>query len=379
MIKKTFSFAKNYIKDILALPFYCRSPEIETNKILEGAVSYVDSLRVEDYEYLFSNAAQSPTLFSSVYATLTYGLSHSQIENTNGWFEFFDSFQDDDGMWRDKQNPFRNWESRSDEWNEIHLASHIIYAYEAIGKIPSKDFRFLDKFKNMKYTSEFCNNIDFEKFWGESNGVMNYLVSMMYSRDVMGNQDFEQPIEYMIEFLKKRMDATEGLWTLRRDKDSLYEAIRGGYHVWMLMIQEGVEFDGVVITNIIDTILDLQNKYGGFNKQVIADTCHNIDCIDPLVRFAFMKPGYRSEDIKRALIRSRRYLLNNRNGDGGFCFRRLDKMHYGCDAHISLRNGSNIFATWFSLLALLIIEDYFGEGVWLQSFLPGLEYSVRLV
>ncbi len=378
MIKKSFHSAKNCIKDILALPFYMRESEIETPEIIKDVVSYIDSLKVGTYEYLFSKNVQSPTLFASVYAVLAYGLSCSGITDTQGWFEFFDSFQDEDGIWRDRCNPFRNWETRNDEWNEIHLIPHIIYAYEAIGKTPSKEFKFLNKFKSMTYTNDFCNSIDFEHFWGESNGVMNYLVSMIYSRDVMGNQDIQEAIEYIVMYLKRRMDETEGLWTEHRDKESLYEAIRGGYHVWMLMIQEGVSFDDKVITNIIDTILELQNKFGGFNKQIIADICHNIDCIDPLVRFACMKPEYRTDDIKNALTNSREYLLNNRNRDGGFCFSRIEKMHYGCDAHVSFRNESNIFATWFTLLAILIIEDFLGNKPRLQSMLPGMEHSIRV-
>lgn len=67
----------------------------------------------------------------------------------------------------------------------------------------------------------------------------------------------------------------------------------------------------------------------------------------------------------------------NRNKDGGFCFNRMCKFRCGNDAHISKRNESNMFATWFTLLALILIEEYFSNDAILVSNLPGKEYRVK--
>lgn len=378
MIRDVWSGAKNIAKDIMVVPKYIDSHDVDIETIKDGVIKYIESQSIGDYGCSFSQSAHEATLFASVYKLMIYGLIGVDIVDADGWKEYLDSFQDDDGIWRDKKHPFRNWAARSDEWNDIHLIPHIIYAYEAIKKLPNKRYEFLDKFKKREVISDFCEQIDFEKFWASSNGVMNYLVSMIYARDVMGDSELQSSIDYILSFLVNKMDLSDGLWTERRDKTSLYEAVRGGYHVWMLMIQEGVKFQENHIHNIIDTILLLQNKYGGYNKHLIADICHNIDCIDPLVRFSYMDPDYRKNEIEDALLNARRYLLNNRNDDGGFCFGRMIKLRYGNDSLRSDFNESNMFGTWFTLLALMIIEDYFDEKVLLESKLPGMEYKVKV-
>ncbi len=368
---------KNCARSTAALSYYLKKHEINISDVIHGAVAFANNNNVGSCAYRFSYSASKETLFSSVYAMLIYGLAGTEISDKCVWKEYFDAFQGDDGIWRDSNNPFRNWEQRDDEWNDIHIIPHIIYGYELLDDIPKMNFKFLDKFQDIKYVREFCDKINFDMFWGESNGVMNYLVSMMYARDVMGNKEIGQAIDYIIGFLKKRMDDTDGIWTKKKDKKSLYEAVRGGYHVWMLMIQEKVEFDQIQIKNIIDCILSLQNKLGGFDEHIISDTCHNIDCIDPLARFSLMLPQYRKNEVEATLRKARNYLLCNRNLDGGFCFSRMCKFKYGNDLHVSKRNESNMFATWFSLLALSIIEDFFSRDVILTSSLPGMEYHIK--
>lgn len=368
---------KNFTRETLALSYYLRKHNVDIADVKNGAVSFVEKNRIGSCKYRFSYSAENETLFSAVYAMLIYGLVGKKIPEIDEWKYYLDSAQGNDGVWRDKNISFRNWDNRDAEWNDIHLIPHIIYGYELINCVPPKKFSFLDKFRDIGYVEAFCNKIEFDKFWGESNGVMNYLVSMIYSRDVMGDKELDKSIRYIIDYLKHQMDSTGGLWTDKKDIQSLYEAVRGGYHVWMLMIQEGVCFDPDTIKKIIDCILALQNKFGGFNKNIIADTCHNIDCIDPLVRFSLMLPNYRKSEVEDALLKAKNYLLCNRNKDGGFCFNRMCKFRYGNDAHISKRNESNMFATWFTLLALILIEEYFSNDAILVSYLPGMEYRVK--
>ncbi len=371
------SLINNYIKDILSFPYYVGEKKIGIEDLRNKVQAYISAVKVDNFRYRFSNSVEETTLFSSVYAALVYGLLDMPLNDVNGWMEFLSSFQDEDGIWRDRKHPFRNWTYRDEEWNDIHIIPHIIYVYEAIGKTPRKEFVFLSKFLDENYVKNFCDSIDFENFWGASNGVMNYLVSLIYACDVMGESKYYKAIEYIILYLEKYMNNTKGVFTGNRDKKSLYEAIRGGYHVWMLMIQKGVVFHEKIITNIIDTILSIQNNFGGFNDRIIADVCHNIDCIDPLTRFSLMMPDYRRDEVTKTLKKARNYLLSNMNQDGGFCFSRMNKMFYGNCSLISARNESNMFGTWFTLLALLIIEEYLSGERLIKSSLPGMQYRLK--
>lgn len=373
------SMIKENIKDILALHYYVKdkcTPSAE--ELICGVDSYIDHLRVGDCEYRFSASVSETSLLSSALSLMIMGLCDKTVEDKEKWYKYLNSFQSDDGIWRDKAHPLRLWKDRDDEWNDIHIIPHIIYAYEVLGESPKTAFSFLDKFKNTEYTEKFCQNINYNLFWGESNGIMNYLVSMLYARDTLGDYELQNPIEMIFLYLNNRMRETDGLWTHRRDRDALYEAVRGGYHIWMLMIREGIVFEESQIRNIIDTVLDLQNQQGGFNDRVIADTCHNIDCIDPLIRFSLMMPTYRKNEIEVALRKARNYLLGNWNKDGGFCFSRIGKLTYGSSVHKTRRNESSMFGTWFTLVALLLINDYFYSTGHISSNLPGYEQAIRL-
>lgn len=369
---------KSMIKDVASIPFYIGNNIERFETIQSGALAFIDNCKIRDYSYKFSDSVMNPTLFSSVYAMLIMGLTGEEIFDSAGWSKYFDSFQCEDGIWRDNKFTFSNWPHRDTEWNDIHLIPHIIYAYEKIGQIPLRRFSFLDKFTEKSYVQGFCQDIDFDSFWESSNGLMNYLVAMIYSRDVMDNFKMRDTIQYIMAYLEKRMIETNGLWTQKKDKKSLYEAVRGGYHVWMLMIKEKVSFNDDMKKNIIDVILSLQNKWGGYNKDVISDICHNIDCIDPLIRFSIMIPDYRRDEIELSIRKARNYLLGNRNKDGGFCFARMNNCRYGSKELFSARNKSNMFSTWFTLLAITIIEEYLDEKRYIVSDLPGMQYKLRI-
>ena len=76
---------------------------------------------------------------------------------------------------------------------------------------------------------------------------------------------------------------------------------------------------------------------------------------------------YRKQDIKDALLKAVPWILYNQSVDGGFVFRRDEKLNYGHPFTSSIKNESNLFATWFRLLSLAYIskvlpDEPFFEG-----------------
>lgn len=374
-VRSCYHYLQNFYVDVRGKIIYGRKIEkITIDQVLEEAVTYAKGLEVEQLRYRFSYSVNESTLFNSIYVLMLLELAGKDISDKKAWERYLDSYQNEDGIWRDTKAPFRCWPNRSNEWNDIHIIPHIIYAYEAINSIPKKRFIFLDKFLDKNYTEKYCHSIDFNDFWGESNGLMNYLVCMIYARDSMNDHRYDDIIAYITKFLLSCDAYHNGLWGYRKDKASLYGAMRGGYHIWSLLMREKAELKND--TNVIDIILSLQNKYGGFDESVIASTCMNIDCIDPLARFSLRNKEYREKEVRRALIKAQDYLLHNRNKDGGFCFERYRILRYGNDQSISKKNESNLFATWFSVVALIIIDEYLGGKKRLYSELPGMEYHL---
>lgn len=362
-----FQAASLYRKDIAI-------PSIETTS--RRVLHYLELSKVDKYRYKYSLDLERTAFFTSVYAILILGLLVPDEVDKEGWRNYLDSFQESDGLWRDHEMPFRLWKDRSDEWNDIHVIPHIIYAYDSIEAIPKFRFAFLDKFKDMYYTQKYIDRLDFQNIWGESNGLMNYIISMQYARDIMGDDGFAEPIDFMLNKLIDSENYVDGLWKNNFDgfKSDL-QAIRGAYHIWPMLEYDGFDLqDG---RKVIDLILKTQNKYGGFNDAPIASTCMNIDEIDPLVRFSLKNPGYRTKEIEDSLTNAYKYLLHNQNPDGGFCFERYKSQWYGNEASVARKNESNLFATWFTMVAILIIESYLNDKVFLKSDLPGMERRIE--
>lgn len=349
-------------------------------QIINELLKYVKQMRVGKHLYQFSQSAGRPSLFSSVYAILIYHLLDVPLDRQekNGWEEFFDSYQESDGMWRDSENPFRLWQNQSDEWNDIHLHTHMLWCYHALNILPKKRFKFLDRFLDEKEVENFCNSLDFTNIWGASNGLMNYLCCMEYVRDYMGETEFDRPIRSITGFLKQKM-RKEGVWyegdlNIRSNQ---YNAIRGAYHIWPILLYENEPIRHK--KEVIDFILPLQNRFGGWDSSVISSACADIDCIDPLIRFSNMVPGYKEKEVREALIKSLQYQLFNQNRDGGFSFEMGKNMRYGNDSLVSNKGESNMFATWFRLLTVLIIAArLYGYPVVLMP-VSGLEYFKEII
>ena len=367
---------RNIVDLVLGNYYYKKNiPDIALNTVMSKAWNYAESLRTQGFSFKFSSSAIGTSFFNTVYYLLICSLVGKKIENKEEWVTYLNSFQDNDGIWRDKNSLFRNWPMRNAEWNDIHIIPHIIYVYEYLSARPQKKFSFLDKFLDRNFLETFLENeIDFRNFWGSSNGLMNYLVSLIYARDVLCEKKYNKVISDIIQYLVNSENFHDGMWYTNTDIDSLYDSVRGGYHVWMLLLQEGVNFNS---KNIIDNILSLQNKLGGFSKEPISSTCANIDCIDPMVRFSRLNPDYKREEIQGSLLSVRKYLMHNQNKDGGFCFQKFKRLRYGNNESTSTWGESNIFATWFSLLALLIVDEHLNGSSWLKSNLPGMQYRIQ--
>ena len=106
----------------------------------------------------------------------------------------------------------------------------------------------------------------------------------------------------------------------------------------------------------------------------MSDACEDIDSIYIL---AILKQSSQMKAIERSLCRARDYIPINQNRDGGFVFRRFTKFCYGGLGQLSSdRNQSNMFSTWFRLLAYAFADQAVDKSFdWNFSRVPGYQWN----
>ena len=124
----------------------------DLNAFLHRVEAFVDSQRVDRFDFRFSNSCRRPTLYGSAYACLVYAqsgrLSKLGSAERTAWISHFDTFQSEaDGLFRDPLLAGDSFE-RGDWWGARHLLLHMLPAYRALGGRPRYPLRFLDAWKD---------------------------------------------------------------------------------------------------------------------------------------------------------------------------------------------------------------------------------------
>ncbi len=365
-----------------------KNSQVSMVDIRNSALNLVQSMRINQEprcQYLYSPSQTEPVLYASVYAALIRHLyrdlgSLSPAEK-QGWIDYISSYQADDGLFKDPavDNEIAAVE---DWWGWRHLTLHVIMALTALGSIVMRPFTFLEPFFNLDYlmswleSRDWANKPDFV-----SNEVQNIGTLLQYSRDFHNNKRAGQVVTYLLDWLDKTQDSQTGLWGKPFNTPVLLSrGVQTGYHLWLFYFYDGRPIR--YIERIIDSVLATQNRFGGFGMALNSSACEDIDSIDPLVRLSVLS-DYRHNEIKAALCRALPWVLANRNGDGGFVFRRNETFVYGHQRMSSGRNESAMFPTWFRTLSLAYLaqalpETMIGKFNWQFLNCPGLQFWARV-
>lgn len=368
-----FLVNKRYYKKI-EKKYWIECAELDLSKyeiLKNNVLNYLELIHVNGFEYRFSTSVNEPCLYSAIYACLILDLFDLLSDDDKlGFKKYFDSFQREDGLFYDERQ-YTSLYDAGQSWGAYHLVPHIIIAYAAIGSKPKKGFKYLDIYRDRNYVEKWLEQQDWKNSWAVSNAVMNIGVALQYDRDFMGN-DSGDGLKCLENWLLDACVDQLPFWHRGGIKsiNDLYDAIRGLYHIWPVL-----EYDSIHVPGTLESIAYLtraQNKWGGFAKHMISSACEDIDAIDPLIRFAKMN----NVDVSDTLHKAANNIFANQNEDGGFCFSRNIKgfMYADCRNMRSKKNESNIFATWFRLVALLEIFDYMEVKKFKGSDVPGYEY-----
>lgn len=359
-----------------------------------GTLAFIESNRALCGEagYRYSRLCRRATLYSSCYAILTRHLLGDLESLTQGerrdWLAFFNSYQDEDGLFRDPVIYGEGWYRGDPAWcGRMHLTCHVISAMASLGGVAQRPIRHIEPYCDAGFLVDWLER----RPWGGDiatvgNEIMNIGVLLQYVRDFQANKAAAPAVEVLLNWLGSNyISSRTGLWGELDvgDKNRLSRAVMGAYHWWPLFFYDGVPVP--FIERAIDSVLLTQNPNGGFGWGVHngaepfnSSACEDIDSIDPLVRMSALT-DYRRDDIRKAIVKAAHWVMRNRQADGGFVFILGRPFRYGHDELDGPADGGAMFPTWFRTLSLALMEKAAGTIVtgnarWCFNACPGMQF-----
>lgn len=345
---------------------------LDFNSLKQDLLEYMRKQEVAPYTYKYASSRQKPCLYASIYAVMLEGLlgvlrNRSQ-EELKGWADYLNSFQNvEDGLYYDPVLAGPAYEHVgmwNEGWGKHHLMGHMIIALARLGATPKYPLRYLEAYCTPKYLVEWMDSFDFSgDVWTASNYFMNLFTVLQYARDYLKDQRAGEAVEVMTTWILKKQNPETGMWHTQRidsmDNLGKLKVVRAAYHFYPLFEYEGLDIP--YADKIVETILPLQNRWGGWTvEEGNAGACEDIDAIEPLIRCAAARPDLTAQ-IKAAVKRSMIWQIACRNDDKGFSFYLRAQQEYG--GHpltTSLRDESSMFASWFRTLCLAYEMSYLG-------------------
>lgn len=308
------------------------------------------------------------------------------------------------GYFMDKTAIHKDKTAHNQDYINLQLTDFAQMALSILNKKPLYEYKFLKEYKDKNYLENWLSNLSWKNPWLVSNLIMFILNCFIYE-DENENKKY---INFILEWLNKNQNAKTGFWDLGK-KSSLHNQMAGAYHFFFFYTY--LNRKPSHINKVINSTLLLQNYDGLFSYYGGGGSCEDLDAIDLLCRSMFYT-DYRKGDIKQALKKAYWALIKNQNDDGGFCWRKADKINlkdflflinfkllYKASFLDFIKNGSlkakkiinkikkrnscwkysgletmkiketdsDLFSTWFRLTSIAFIETAFGDIVSLEK------------
>lgn len=329
---------------------------------------YVDTLKdpSSEFEYFYSHSSAVPSLYGSVYACMTFGmtgrLSELSSEYKASWIAYFDAFQDErSGLFID---PKLNSElyTELDWWGARHVTLHMVSAYAQLGGRPEHRFHFLDDFRSKTAIHSWLEHLPWHHghcLGDIDNKIMNIGCALQYERDVYNCEKSKEAIEALKTLLLEKRCPSTLLWggfNLCSAMDRS-RAIQFAYHLYTIFFFDD-DFSGDADV-LAGQVLKTQTAFGGFGGLPNSSACEDIDSIDILIAIYDFCSREMKLRIDLSLRKARSWIFQNQTDEGGFVFRLNSRFVFGSKHTSSLRGEAGMLGTWFRLLSLCHLSSHF--------------------
>jgi len=379
---------------LLASPLLAAFSRPSDNTSRSRVLAFVESMRdpkVHPAAYHYARSSPKPILYASCYAVLTrdlFGdLAHLTKAQRASWIEYLQSFQGSDGLFRDPLLKSK-LADEADWWGWRHLTNHVYWSFAALGGRPRIQPAWLEPVMTRSGLTRWLDSLD----WGDnvafsSNTIMNWGVGLLYAADVHHIPHAGEMATLLLDELDARVSPETGLWGPERSvaySPEIWRSLRvqTAYHLWLLYSYRKRKPPN--IGRAMPVVLATENPRGGFGWGVHnpkhpfnGSACEDIDSIDPLARFAGSTPEL-SGRITAELRKARPWVQSNFDSQGGAVFCKNEPFAYGHPLMTTGPGEPTLFATWFRMLSIALLDAGLGQSNWRFVSAPGCQYSPTL-
>lgn len=371
---------------------------------MKSAKNFLEKLIGEDGYFNYTAGGKTGNLLSNQFGILASSLIKldSQKYKQEQFIEYILSFRKNNGVFYSSDLIKSLSNSHDEEYFTHQLTDFSLLALNSLDYRICEEFSFLKEYKDIGFLENWLLNLEWTNPWLISNNIMFILNFLIYEKENAAI-DNDKYINFILDWLDDNQDSENGYWNLGKGANLLNQ-MAGAYHFYFFYTYLNRQIN--YVETIIDSTLKLQDYDGLFSYQGGGGSCEDLDAIDILCRMNGLT-DYREEDIRKAMNRAYLAMLKNQNEDGGFCWAKRnkfdlrkilnilnvgiilklpnrDKLSYikgklfnqysvlfnsknlswkysGIESMNIKYSDSDLFSTWFRLLAMAIIEETFPE------------------
>jgi len=345
---------------------------MNAKNIISQCEAYFSQLRSgESYEFKPFLGAKACTLYSSVFAVMSYHYSGKlktlSAQEKSEWQLFINSHQNEEtGLYDSHELHGEIGEYHNLQHRRLHLTCHVLPALALLGAIPRYPIKYIENYLDRDKFAQWLDARDLSMAWVEGNNL--FFAGQLLIHEIETSNRGHESLEQLFLWLEKTVDSNTGLWGTDQGCN-LHKAMYGAYHQLILYFyrKRPVPY----MEKLIDSVLACQHFDGGFSEWRGGGTCQDIDGIDILVN-CYKLTNYRSRDIRRSLRKSLIHILDDRLiASGGFQDREGHEfIHNSMVLTRTPKTTANSFSTWFTLHALVDIGSVLDR----DRFFSGIEF-----
>jgi hypothetical protein len=305
--------------------------------------NFINSMYVTDIGGYRSVPDGPVTLYGTCYALLARYYLGQEIEIDPKTTSFIRNCQIESGEFIGPELEHLDIPSESIH-NREHLINHLTCTALPVClqfDIPIRyPLKFAQWYCDIANLSKWFNERDFKYSWTEGNNIFFIGELLVYLRDIEKFHKAENALEFWYSWLEDHIDPQTSLWG-SDGSDLLKHTVYGGYHQLLVYYHENFKIRNP--KGLVDTVLSLQHRDGGFNPSGNAGACEDVDSVDILVNM-YKRFNYRRGDIRYALRRC----LNHIN---------TPQSHMNIPGTQAAANISCMFPTWFRIHTIALISE----------------------
>lgn len=291
--------------------------------IISNCKNYIYSLdnQLNDFLYFKMNKSLSPTFMSNCFGILALELINEidSVPNLkrDATINFFNQHQDiKTGLYLDPLITIKVPERNILMNNYLHLqtTSFVLSTIDSLGGEPKYEFNFLNEYRDKERALGWINSLNWENAWSVSNDVMFFLQFLSYEASNRNNRKSDEIITICFDWLDANQDPKTGFWGTNKGA-SIYNGMAGAFHILIFYhyFNRKINF----IEKIIDNTLALQVRDGLFYPMGGGGACEDLDAIDILIKCSKLT-DYKKIEIKKRLKKAFDAILKLNQLDGGF-------------------------------------------------------------